>query len=82
MEPNVYDLSKSFVNKENSCVHVPVQTFGPRSNWVDIPLVIELSILLENHYKDLMFTGKYAVPQEKKIKEYIFYFKQNKTDLK
>ena len=81
MEPNVYDLSKSIVNKEKCCVHVPVQIFGPRSNWVDIPLVIELFILLESHYKDLIFTGKYAVPQEKIIREYIFYYKQNKTDL-
>ena len=82
MEPNQYDLSKSIVDTEKSCVSLLINTQDLKTDSLGEALGFHLYEKIELKYKQYVFTHISTILEKSEIKGFLFHFKKPEADPK
>lgn len=82
MGPNQYDLSKSIVDTEKSCVSLLINTLDFKNDILGEALGFHLYEKIELKYKQYVFTHMSTILEKNEIKGFLFHFKKPEADPK
>ncbi|MFA6524419.1 MAG: hypothetical protein WC264_01940 [Candidatus Paceibacterota bacterium] len=67
-----WDIEKSFLDKENKCVRIPIIDKGI---YIDTDVIWEMGDELKKKYPILNFSGEWHTLEKEGKREYLFCFK-------